>query len=192
MMVIAALSLGSGTAAAVTFLAPVAPGAGSIAASPETPLPYSQLSDAPSMEVALLGGEPGDDALFEAAVAADEASSLAAYASADSLTDFASEGDAYSWMASTRGFESSGHGRAWGGSLLAAGVTAAIVAESSRHTTRGFEFGGPASHNPGTPSSAPSLDSDETPGNDVPEPGTFALLAAGMISAAFRRRQTRA
>ena len=131
--------------------------------------------------------------MFEAAQAADD-EGVAALASADPRADFAAEGDAYSVMASARGFESSGNGRAWRGSLLAAGVTAAIMAgASSHHASHGFNFGAPASHGPSTP----SIGSGETPGNDppadVPEPGTFALLAAGMmISAAFRRRRNRA
>ena len=196
-MIVFALCLGSRTAAAVTFPSPVTQD-GSTAASPEALLPSSGLADAPSLEVALLGGERSDeDAMFEAAQAADD-EGVAALASADPRADFAAEGDAYSEMASASGFESSGHGRAWRGSLLAAGVTAAILAGASiRHASHGFNFGALASHGPNTPSSSPSIGSGETPGNDppadVPEPGTFALLAAGMmISAAFRRRLNRA
>jgi hypothetical protein len=197
-MVVFALCLGSGTAAAVTFPSPVTQDGESIAASPEALLPSSGLADAPSLEIALLGGERSDeDAMFEAAQAADD-EGVAALASADPRADFAAEGDAYSETASASGFESSGHGRAWRGSLLAAGVTAAIVAgASSRHASHGFNFGALASHGPSGPSSSPSIGSGETPGNDppadVPEPGTCALLAAGMmISAAFRRRLNRA
>jgi PEP-CTERM motif-containing protein len=178
MLMVAALCLGSGTAVAVTLPAAVVQDAASI----QGLSPSSGLSDSPSLEIALLGGETTkENALFDA--------DMNTPASADSLANLASEGDAYAAMSSARGFESSGHGRAWGGSLLAAGVTAAIVAgESSRHTTHGLKFGAP-----GTPSSTPSIGSDETPRDnppaDVPEPGTFALLAAGMmISAAFRRR----
>ncbi|HMI31941.1 MAG TPA: PEP-CTERM sorting domain-containing protein [Candidatus Limnocylindrales bacterium] len=176
----AALCLGSGTAAAVTLPAPVVQDVASIQA------PSAGLSDAPPLEIALLGGETSEDnALFDAGMdATDEAAPAANAPLAD--FEFASEGDAYAVMASARGFESSGHGRGWGGSLLAVGATAAIiVAESGRHTAHGLKFGAPGtSHSPAIPSSTPS-----NPPSDVPEPGTFALLAAGMmISAAFRRR----
>ena len=203
--IVAALCLGHGTAAAVTLPAPVVQDAASIQALSPSP----RLSDAPPLEIALLGGETGEEnALFDAGMnTLDEAAPASANApsaaasTADRLADFefaadfAPEGDADGVTASARGFESSGHGRGWGGSLLAVGVTAAIVAaEASRHTAHGLKFGAPStSPSPGTPSSTPSIGSDGTPRDnppaDVPEPGTFALLAAGMmISAAFRRR----
>jgi hypothetical protein len=189
MIIAAALCLGSGTASAVTLPAPATTDAGSLAASREALLSSSGLADAPSFEVALLGDNLGEEnAMFDAA---GDAANAGAPASADSLSDVTAE--------SARGFESSGNGRGLSGYLIAAGATAAIVAEeSSHHTAGGFKFGAPgASNSTGTPSSTPTIGSDETPGNDppvdTPEPGTFALLAAGIaISAAFRRRLARA
>jgi hypothetical protein len=193
MMIAGVLCLGHGTAAAVPFPALVAQDSQTTEIRPEALFASYGLTNAPSLEVALLRGEPSEEnAMFDTV---GDAPNAAAPASADSPEDFATEGDAYSVVASAGGFESSGNGRIWGGSLVAAGVAAGILAG---HTAHGFRFGTPVtSQGPGTPSSTPSLGLDDTPGNDhpadVPEPGTLALFAAGMaISAALRRRPTRA
>jgi hypothetical protein len=195
MMIAGVLCLGHGTAAAVTFPALVAQDSQTTATSPEALFASYGLTDPPSLEVALLGGEPSEEnAMFDTV---GDAPNATAPASADSLEGFATEGDAYSVMASAGGFESSGNGRGWGSSLVVAGVAAGILAaESGRHTAHGFRFGTPGtSQSPGTPSSTPSLGLGDTPGNDhpasVPEPGTLVLFAAGIaISAALRRRTT--
>jgi len=204
-MVAGALFLGLGTTADVTFPAlavrfpALAVRDSQTTASPEALFPSSGLTDAPSLDLAILGSEPSEEnSMYDLG----GASNAVPLASVDTLDDFhtldysAAEGDAYLATASARGFELLGNGRGWSGSLVAAGIASGILAvETSHPAAHGFRSGAPWSHS--TPWSTSSVGSDDTPGNDlpadVPEPATVALFAAGIaISAALRRRLTRA
>jgi len=196
MMVASAFYLGNGTAGAVTLPALVDQELQTSVPSPEAS-PPSGLTGDPSLEAAILGSESGEEtAMFDIKIQAPKAADPAP---ADTLEDSLTEADGYPMMSSARGFESLGSGRGWGGSVVAAGGAAGILAaEFIRHADHGFRFGDswtPQKHD--TPLSTHSLGSDNTPGDttpaDVPEPGTLALFAAGIaIATAFRRRLTRA
>jgi len=197
-MITGALFLGDGTAAAISLPALSDLESQTYVTSPEAYL-SSGLTDAPSLEGALLGAESGEDnSIFDIEIDAPETT---APGPEDTQEDLLTEADGYPMMSSARGFESSGSGRGWVGPVVVAGVAAGILAvESNRHIDHGFRFGGPGNpknHDTPPPPPTPSLGPNETPGDttpaDVPEPGTLALFAAGIaIATAFRRRLTSA